>query len=149
MREFASTAARAMSCIVLLIALADAPVAAEPSAEQVAAIGSQDMDEATWLKLAARTQAAADDAGLGSAVRINRSGCFSQCGNGPMVVVYPEGVWYAAVSPSDAPEIVERHLVHGEPVERLRFRPGTPGPHKLERDADGRPMGRPDPWPSR
>jgi hypothetical protein len=38
MREFASMAARAMSCIVLLIALADAPVAAEPSPEQVAAI---------------------------------------------------------------------------------------------------------------
>jgi (2Fe-2S) ferredoxin len=87
-------------------------------------------------------------AGLGDRVRINRSGCFSQCGNGPMVVVYPEGVWYCAVSPADASEIVERHLLSGEPVERLRFRPATMGAHKLERDADGRPIGRSNSWPT-
>ena len=87
-------------------------------------------------------------AGLADRVRVNRSGCFSQCGNGPMVVVYPEGVWYAAVSPADAPEIVERHLLGGEPVERLQFRPGTMGAHKLERDADSRPIGRSARWPT-
>ena len=32
-----------------------------------------------------------------------------------MAVVYPEGTWYAALTPEDAPEIVERHLVGGEP----------------------------------
>lgn len=87
-------------------------------------------------------------AGLADRVRINRSGCFSQCGNGPMVVVYPEGVWYAAVSPADATEIVERHLMGGVPVERLQFRPGTMGAHKLERDPDGRPIGRSTRWPT-
>ena len=101
------------------------------------------------LGVHAALKAANEAAGLGGRVRINRSGCFSQCGNGPMVVVYPEGVWYAAVSPADAGEIVERHLVAGEPVERLRFRPGTVGAHKLERDPDGRPIGRTAPWPSR
>ena len=65
-----------------------------------------------------------------------------------MVVVYPEGVWYAAVSPADASEIVERHLLGGEPVERLQFRPGTMGAHKLERDADGQPIGRSARWPT-
>jgi hypothetical protein len=65
-----------------------------------------------------------------------------------MVVVYPDGVWYAAVSPADAREIVQRHLVAGEPVERLRYRPGSSGAHKLERDADSRPIGRSAPWPS-
>jgi nitrite reductase/ring-hydroxylating ferredoxin subunit len=39
-------------------------------------------------------------------VRINKSGCFSQCGHGPMVVVYPENVWYAGVQESDLAEIV-------------------------------------------
>ena len=97
----------------------------------------------------AALKAAVIEAGLRDRVRVNRSGCFSQCGNGPMVVVYPEGTWYAAVSPSDAAEIVERHLVVGEPVERLRFRPGSTGSHQLERDQEGRPIGRNAPWPTR
>jgi len=96
----------------------------------------------------ATLKAAVAEAGLADRVRVNRSGGFSQCGNGPMVVVYPEGVWYCAISPADAPEIVERHLLAGEPVERLRFRPGTMGAHKLERDSDGRPIGRANPWPT-
>jgi (2Fe-2S) ferredoxin len=37
------------------------------------------------------------------------------------MVVYPEAVWYGNVSPEDAEEIVERHLVGGEPVQRLRL----------------------------
>ena len=49
------------------------------------------------LGVHAALKAAAEAASLGAAARVNRSGCFSQCGNGPMVVVYPEGVWYAAV----------------------------------------------------
>jgi (2Fe-2S) ferredoxin len=35
------------------------------------------------------------------------------------VVVYPEGIWYGRVRPEDVAEIVERHLIGGEPVERL------------------------------
>jgi (2Fe-2S) ferredoxin len=35
------------------------------------------------------------------------------------VVVYPEGVWYGRVRPEDVPEIVERHLLGGEPIARL------------------------------
>jgi (2Fe-2S) ferredoxin len=100
------------------------------------------------LGVHASLKARVADAGLADRVRVNKSGCFSQCGNGPMVVVYPEGIWYAAVSPADAREIVEHHLVGGEPVERLRFRPATPGAHELERDPDGRPIGRTAPWPT-
>ncbi len=71
--------------------------------------------------------------GLANEVRINRSGCFSQCGHGPMVVVYPDGVWYGAVAPEDAQEIVESHLVGGTPVERLRYHPDRPGANKIPR----------------
>jgi (2Fe-2S) ferredoxin len=59
-------------------------------------------------------------AGLGGRVRINKSGCLDQCEHGPMVVVYPEAVWYGNVQPQDAAVIVEEHLVAGRPVERLR-----------------------------
>jgi (2Fe-2S) ferredoxin len=59
--------------------------------------------------------------GLKKEVRINKSGCLDQCGNGPMIVVYPEAVWYAHVKPEDCQEIVESHLVGGKPVERLFY----------------------------
>jgi (2Fe-2S) ferredoxin len=60
-------------------------------------------------------------ANLAGRVRINKSGCLDQCEHGPTVVVYPEAVWYGNVTPADAAEIVEEHLVNGRPVERLRL----------------------------
>src|SRR2546425_1453400 len=42
-------------------------------------------------------------------VRINKAGCFSQCGHGPMIVVYPENVWYAGVKQEDLQEIAQSH----------------------------------------
>ena len=70
-------------------------------------------------------------AGLHVEIRINKSGCFSQCGNGPMVVVYPDNVWYAGVTAEDLPENVQSHLFGGKPVERLLYRPAKPGPNVL------------------
>lgn len=58
--------------------------------------------------------------GLKKQIRINKAGCLDQCGNGPMVVVYPEAVWYAHVTPGDCAEIVNSHLID-EPVERLLY----------------------------
>lgn len=59
--------------------------------------------------------------GLKGKVRINKAGCFDQCGNGPVVVVYPESTWYAHVKPEDAEAIVEQHLIGNKPVERLLY----------------------------
>jgi (2Fe-2S) ferredoxin len=59
--------------------------------------------------------------GLKGQIRINKAGCFDQCGNGPMFVVYPESTWYAHVSPEDAEQIVTEHLIGGKPVERLLY----------------------------
>ena len=64
-------------------------------------------------------------------IRINKAGCFSQCGHGPMMVVYPENVWYAGVQESDLQEILDSHLIGGKPVERLIYAPGVPGANKL------------------
>lgn len=54
-------------------------------------------------------------------VRINTAGCLDRCELGPVMVVYPEEVWYSYVDRSDIDEIIESHLQNGEPVERLRI----------------------------
>ena len=72
-------------------------------------------------------------AGLKVDVRINKSGCFSQCGHGPMMVVYPENVWYGGVQESDLMEIFQSHILNGHPVARLRYEPGVPGPNQIIR----------------
>ncbi|RQH01797.1 CbiX/SirB N-terminal domain-containing protein [Natrarchaeobius oligotrophus] len=43
-------------------------------------------------------------------VRITRSSCLGRCGDGPMVAVYPDGIWYGDVDQSDAERIVSSHL---------------------------------------
>lgn len=76
-------------------------------------------------------------AGLKGKVRVNHAGCLDQCGHGPMVVVYPEDVWYGRVSVDDCAEIVRAHLAGGTPVERLRY-VAPPGANKIPR-AEGSP----------
>jgi nitrite reductase/ring-hydroxylating ferredoxin subunit/(2Fe-2S) ferredoxin len=74
----------------------------------------------------------ARQAGRQADVRVNKAGCFSQCGHGPMMVVYPENVWYAGVQESDLQEILTSHIVGGCPVERLRYAPGVAGANKVD-----------------
>ncbi|KAB2896429.1 MAG: (2Fe-2S) ferredoxin domain-containing protein [Kofleriaceae bacterium] len=57
--------------------------------------------------------------GLDDRIRANNAGCLDQCEHGITVVVYPEQVWYGHVTEADIPELVERHFVKGELVERL------------------------------
>jgi (2Fe-2S) ferredoxin len=54
-------------------------------------------------------------------VRVNMAGCLDRCEEGPCAVVYPDAVWYTDVDRADIDEIVEEHLRHGRPVERLRI----------------------------
>lgn len=59
--------------------------------------------------------------GLKGNVRANQAGCLDQCEHGPVIVVYPEAVWYGNVQVDDVNEIIESHIIGGEPVERLKF----------------------------
>jgi (2Fe-2S) ferredoxin len=59
------------------------------------------------------------DLGLKGVVRANTAGCLDQCEHGVTVVVYPEQVWYGGVTVDDVQEIVDRHVLGGEFVERL------------------------------
>jgi len=54
-------------------------------------------------------------------VRINQAGCLDRCKEGPVIVIYPEEVWYTYVDKDDIDEIIDEHLVHGRVVERLRL----------------------------
>lgn len=54
-------------------------------------------------------------------VRITKSGCLGRCDDGPVLVVYPDSVWYTFVDQADVDEIIDEHLVHGRIVERLRL----------------------------
>ncbi len=59
--------------------------------------------------------------GLADKVTLVETGCNGFCAGGPIVVVYPGGYFYQKVSPEDAVDIVESHLVKGKPVKRLMF----------------------------
>lgn len=51
---------------------------------------------------------------------VTSTGCMGPCGQGPTVLVYPEGVLYGKVGRGDVKEIVERHLLGDQPVTRLQ-----------------------------
>ena len=53
-------------------------------------------------------------------VKVTQTGCLTPCQHGPTVLVYPDGVWYANVTPGDVPELLAAHL-NGETVERLEL----------------------------
>lgn len=52
-------------------------------------------------------------------LRVNQAGCLDRCELGPTLVIYPEGVWYHYKTEADIDEILERHVIGGERVERL------------------------------
>ena len=57
-----------------------------------------------------------------SEVEVVASSCLGQCGNGPMVLVLPEEVWYSGVSAEEVAAITDRHLRGGKPIEAMLYR---------------------------
>ena len=54
-------------------------------------------------------------------VRINKAGCLDRCDEGPVLVVYPDNVWYTFIDKADVDEIISEHLQNGRIVERLKI----------------------------
>lgn len=77
--------------------------------------GSADMQD--YAKQRIKALGLSDKGGI----RINKAGCMDRCDEGPVLVVYPEGVWYTYIDRADIDEIIDSHLVKGTPVERLRL----------------------------
>jgi (2Fe-2S) ferredoxin len=62
-------------------------------------------------------------ANLWGKVKITSTGCLGPCQAGPVVVVYPEGIWYRIPTAKDAEEVIEKHVLQDTPVQRLQFDP--------------------------
>jgi (2Fe-2S) ferredoxin len=73
-----------------------------------AAAGSKPL----WDRLAARIDGKPE-------ISLVATGCLGFCRAGPLMVVYPQGVWYAPRTPEDIDEIVSSHFLGGKLVERL------------------------------
>lgn len=52
---------------------------------------------------------------------VSTTSCVGPCSMGPVVIVYPDGVWYNRVKPEDVGEILEQHIMQGKKVERLEI----------------------------
>ena len=76
--------------------------------------GSAEIQEALHREIAAQ--------GLEDEIKVVQTGCFGLCALGPIMIVYPEGVFYSKVTADDVPEIVEEHFLKGRPVECLIYK---------------------------
>lgn len=72
------------------------------------------------VKLRDYMKARAKELGLDD-VRINAAGCLDRCELGPTMVIYPDGTWYRCTTLEDVEEVLQRHIIGGERVERLRL----------------------------
>ena len=69
--------------------------------------------------------------GLEQEVKVVRTGCFGLCEMGPVVVVYPEGAFYARVKEENVDEIVSEHLMKGRVVTSLLYHDKTSAHHAI------------------
>jgi (2Fe-2S) ferredoxin len=85
--------------------------------------GRQCCQEAGSVEARAYAKQRIKDLGLAGkdGVRVNTAGCLDRCEDGPVAVVYPEGVWYTYVDKEDIDEIVDQHLAGGKEVKRLKI----------------------------
>ncbi len=85
--------------------------------------GKQCCQNADAKAMCEYTKAKVRELGLSIAggIRVNQSGCLGRCSEGPVLVIYPEGIWYTYQTVTDIDEIIEHHLKNGQIIERLRL----------------------------
>jgi NADH-quinone oxidoreductase subunit F len=94
------------------------------------ASGALDVSEAVRAELVKRE--------LSDEIAVIETGCLGPCVQGPVALVYPDGVFYQNVHVDDVPEIVEEHLLKGRIVERLVSH--APGTEKTQAEMDDIPF---------
>lgn len=84
------------------------------------------------VKLRDYMKAKAKELGLTDHVRTQQAGCLDRCELGPVLVIYPEGVWYAPRTREDIDAILTGHIRDGKRVDRLMLTPQDKVPADLE-----------------
>jgi (2Fe-2S) ferredoxin len=56
-------------------------------------------------------------------IRINAAGCLDRCELGPVMVIYPEGIWYSCKTTQDIDRVIEEHVIKGGRVQELMLLP--------------------------
>ncbi len=73
------------------------------------------------VEIVAKFMEEIDDRDLGGEVFVTNTGCFGICEKGPIVVVYPDNVWYGSVTPGDVEDIMDEHIEGDGAVKRLEI----------------------------
>jgi NADH:ubiquinone oxidoreductase subunit F (NADH-binding)/(2Fe-2S) ferredoxin/NAD-dependent dihydropyrimidine dehydrogenase PreA subunit len=73
------------------------------------------------LKVREQLEVALKDRGLTEKVKVVITGCNGFCAEGPIMVVYPDGIFYKKLSPEEIPFLVEEHFLNGRPVEKFLY----------------------------
>ena len=73
------------------------------------------------LNLKDRLESELKDRGLSDEVKVVITGCNGFCAEGPIMVVYPEGIFYKKLTQEDIPFLVEEHFLKGRPVEKFLY----------------------------
>jgi sirohydrochlorin cobaltochelatase len=91
----------------------------QPMRRHVLVCGNVDCASRGSIALIAELRRALRRVGREREIRITRTSCMGRCGEGPTVAIYPDGIWYRRVTPADANEVVDCHLVGDRLVGRL------------------------------
>jgi len=86
-------------------------------------------------EVAAALEQALEQGGMHASVEMKTTGCPGLCDQGPLVTIYPQGIFYTKVKPEDGSEIVSKTVKNGEIIERLLYQDPLTG-EKIIRETD-------------
>ncbi|PKO15926.1 MAG: NADH-quinone oxidoreductase subunit F [Chloroflexi bacterium HGW-Chloroflexi-10] len=96
-------------------------IAADDGAQMILVCGGTGCHASQSEKIVSDFQRIIDQHDLAGRVQVSIAGCFGFCEKGPIVEIFPEGIFYVQVKPEDVPELFEQHILKGKKVERLLY----------------------------
>ncbi|MGM9805667.1 MAG: NADH-ubiquinone oxidoreductase-F iron-sulfur binding region domain-containing protein [Candidatus Aphodosoma sp.] len=101
----------------------------QPYEQYILVCGGTGCNASASAEIIRRLEQAITLHGLDKRVKVVRTGCFGFCEQGPIVKIVPDNTFYVHVSPDDADEIIESHIIDGQRIERLLYILPTTGEH--------------------